>query len=83
MAPGIISEVKTRRNVAETTENVSALTRLFAATLGSPVLKVAAFSYGVRKAAAKRRHDEQEREVRDTLKAQRRAARRGRTGGVA
>ena len=36
------------RNVAETTENVSALTRLFAAALGSPVVKVAAFSYGVR-----------------------------------
>jgi uncharacterized protein YoxC len=36
------------RNVAEVSENVSALTRLFAATLGSPVVKVAAFSYGVR-----------------------------------
>jgi uncharacterized protein YoxC len=36
------------RNVADATENVSALTRLFAATLGSPVVKVAAFSYGVR-----------------------------------
>jgi uncharacterized protein YoxC len=42
------------RNVAETTENVSALTRLFAATLGSPVVKVAAFSYGVRHAMSGR-----------------------------
>jgi uncharacterized protein YoxC len=42
------------RNLAETSENVSALTRLFAATLGSPVVKVAAFSYGVRQAFAYR-----------------------------
>ena len=35
-------------NVAEASENVTALTRLFAATLGTPVVKVAAFSYGVR-----------------------------------
>jgi uncharacterized protein YoxC len=42
------------RNVAETTENISALTRLFAATLGSPVVKVAAFSYGVRQVLSDR-----------------------------
>ena len=42
------------RNVAEVSENVSALTRLFAATLGSPVVKVAAFSYGVRQALSGR-----------------------------
>src|ERR687889_679313 len=35
-------------NVAQVSTNVSALTSLFAATLGSPVVKVAAFSYGVR-----------------------------------
>src|SRR6476469_6110580 len=32
------------------TTNASALTSLFAATLGSPVVKVAAFTYGVRSA---------------------------------
>src|SRR4051794_13272929 len=37
-------------NVAQVSTNVSALTALFAATLGSPVVKVAAFSYGVRQA---------------------------------
>lgn len=37
-------------NVAQVSTNVSALTSLFAATLGSPVVKVAAFSYGVRQA---------------------------------
>ena len=43
------------RNIADVSENVSALTRLFAATLGSPVVKVAAFSYGVRHALSGRR----------------------------
>jgi uncharacterized protein YoxC len=35
---------------AQVSENVSALTSLFAATVGSPMIKVAAFSYGVRRA---------------------------------
>ena len=37
-------------NVSSITTNASALTALFAATLGSPVVKVAAFTYGVRSA---------------------------------
>jgi len=37
-------------NVSSMTTNVNALTSLFAATLGSPVVKVAAFTYGVRSA---------------------------------
>ncbi|GCE77361.1 DUF948 domain-containing protein [Cellulomonas biazotea] len=35
---------------AQVSENVSALTALFAATVGGPMIKVAAFSYGVRRA---------------------------------
>ncbi|MEZ0449633.1 DUF948 domain-containing protein [Cellulomonas sp. ICMP 17802] len=35
---------------AQVSENVSALTSLFAATVGSPMIKAAAFSYGVRRA---------------------------------
>lgn len=42
-------------NVATMSANVSALTSLFAATLGGPVVKVAAFSYGVRSAFGRRR----------------------------
>jgi uncharacterized protein YoxC len=42
-------------NVAQVSTNVSALTSLFAATLGSPVVKVAAFSYGVRQAISGRK----------------------------
>jgi uncharacterized protein YoxC len=42
-------------NVATMSANVSALTSLFAATLGGPVVKVAAFSYGVRSAFGRHR----------------------------
>jgi len=63
-------------NVQSMTGNVSALTSLFAATLGSPVIKVAAFSYGVRRAAQKRQTDEVNKRVRAELKAERKAARR-------
>jgi uncharacterized protein YoxC len=42
-------------NVQQITTNASALTSLFAATLGSPLIKVAAFSYGVRQAVSARK----------------------------
>ncbi|GAB4100145.1 DUF948 domain-containing protein [Sinomonas halotolerans] len=43
-------------NVSDTTANVSALSSLVAATVGSPLVKVAAFSYGVRSALSKPRN---------------------------
>ncbi|MCU1573152.1 MAG: hypothetical protein JWO93_1234 [Micrococcaceae bacterium] len=42
-------------NVSDATANISALSSLLAATVGSPLVKVAAFSYGVRSALAGRR----------------------------
>ncbi|GAA1906679.1 DUF948 domain-containing protein [Lapillicoccus jejuensis] len=48
-------------NVATMSSNVNALTSLFAATLGSPVVKVAAFSYGVRSALRGRAERENRR----------------------
>jgi uncharacterized protein YoxC len=60
-------------NVQTVTSNVSALTSVFAATLGSPVIKVAAFSYGVRKALGDRREDEVRRRVKKEMKAERRS----------
>ena len=54
--------------------NVSALTSLFAATLGSPVVKVAAFSYGVRQAASKRSAKDIEKRVKTEIKAEKKAA---------
>ena len=59
-------------NVQSMTGNVSALTSLFAATLGSPIIKVAAFSYGVRSVAAKRQEKDVNKRVRAELKAGRR-----------
>ena len=41
-------------NVSDTTANVSALSSLVAATVGKPLIKVAAFSHGVRSALAVR-----------------------------
>ena len=58
-------------NVQSISGNVSALTSLFAATLGSPVIKVAAFSYGVRRAASKRHSDDVTKRVRAQLKGER------------
>ncbi|MCQ2000655.1 DUF948 domain-containing protein [Arthrobacter zhaoxinii] len=42
-------------NVSDATANLSALSSLVAATVGSPLIKVSAFSYGVRSALASRR----------------------------
>ncbi len=59
-------------NVQSMTGNVSALTSVFAATLGSPIIKVAAFSYGVRAVATKRNEKDVNKRVRDELKKGRR-----------
>ncbi|MDX6200185.1 MAG: hypothetical protein QOJ79_3336 [Actinomycetota bacterium] len=59
-------------NVQSMTGNVSALTSLFAATLGSPIVKVAAFSYGVRRAAGKKQHAEVEKRIKAEMKASKR-----------
>jgi uncharacterized protein YoxC len=56
-------------NVQSITGNVSALTSLFAATLGGPVVKVAAFSYGVRRAAGKKNAQAIEKRVKAEMKA--------------
>jgi uncharacterized protein YoxC len=61
-------------NVQTVTTNVSALTGVFAATLGSPVIKVAAFSYGVRRALGERREADVRKRVKADMKAQKKAA---------
>lgn len=70
-------------NVQAITTNISSLAGLFAATLGGPLVKVAAFSYGVRKAAAKRRHDDVEDKVKKQMKAERRAGKAAKKGTTA
>jgi uncharacterized protein YoxC len=43
------------RNVNSMTTNVAAMTSLVSSTLGSPIIKAAAFTYGVRKTVSDRR----------------------------
>jgi len=62
-------------NVQVMTNNVSSLVALFGATLGGPMIKVAAFSYGVRHAASSRNKAEVEKRVKTAMKDDRRAAR--------
>ncbi len=64
-------------NAQAVTSNIAGLTSLFAATLGGPVVKVAALSYGVRKAVTGRRKGEASRRVAQELKAERRGRRPG------
>jgi uncharacterized protein YoxC len=61
-------------NVSSMSTNLNALTSLFAATVGSPVVKVAAFTYGVRSAMGGRPEKGSRRGRAD------RAARRGGRG---
>ena len=49
---GVVTDdvAKVSRNATVVTENAANLTTLFSATLGGPLIKTAAFSYGIRKA---------------------------------
>jgi uncharacterized protein YoxC len=58
--------------------NVANLAGVVTAAAANPLVKVASFGYGLRKAASARRHAEDEREVRTTLKQRRKAARAAR-----
>ena len=60
-------------NVQAITSNASALTAVFAATLGSPVIKVAAFSYGVRRAMNERHEADIKKRVKNEMKAEKKA----------
>jgi uncharacterized protein YoxC len=63
-------------HVQHVTANVANLSTVVAAAASNPLVKVAAFTYGVRSAAAKRRHATEEAEVRTELKQRRKAVRR-------
>ena len=70
------------QNAQAVTSNAAALSSVFATTLGGPAIKVAAFSYGIRRAAQNRRRAEAERTARDAAKADRRARRAARRAGM-
>jgi uncharacterized protein YoxC len=65
-------------NVEDISGNAKALTSLFAATLGSPIIKVAAFSYGVRRTFSSRREDDVRKRVKSEMKAEKVTRRAGR-----
>ena len=60
-------------NVQSISTNVSALTGVFAATLGSPLIKVAAFSYGVRRAIGEKNEADVRKRVKSEMKAEKKA----------
>jgi uncharacterized protein YoxC len=60
------------------TASVANLATVVSAAAANPLIKVASFGYGLRKAASARRSAEDEREVRSTLKQRRKAARAAR-----
>lgn len=62
------------KNVGSITNNAAALTSVVSSTVGSPLIKLAAFSYGVRKTVHERREAAAAREA----KRRHRASRRGR-----
>jgi hypothetical protein len=61
------------KGVSSMTANAAALTSIVSATVGSPLIKVAAFSYGVRSSVRKRQDAE-------AVTAARRSRRAGRSG---
>ncbi|MFC7531257.1 DUF948 domain-containing protein [Actinoplanes sp. GCM10030250] len=55
--------------------NIANLVTVVSAAAANPLVKVASFGYGLRKASAARRHAEDEREVRAAIKQRRKAGR--------
>jgi uncharacterized protein YoxC len=62
-------------NAAHVSANVANLSTVVSAAAANPLVKVAAFGYGVRKAAANRRREADETAVREELKRRRKAGR--------
>lgn len=60
-------------NVNSMTTNVAAMTSIVSSTLGSPLIKAAAFTYGVRKTVSDRRDAELVRDARRKHRAARKA----------
>jgi hypothetical protein len=63
------------RGVGSVTTNVAALTSIASSTLASPLIKIAAFSYGVRRTVSSRREAEAVRSAKQRHRASRREER--------
>ncbi len=68
-------------NVEEISTNARAMTSLFSATVGSPMIKVAAFSYGVRRAMKQKDEADVRKRVKREIKTERAARRAERKAG--
>jgi uncharacterized protein DUF948 len=62
-------------NVSTITKNASALSSIAAVSFGGPLVKVASFSYGVRRALGGKKQREVERRVKEQLRRETRSAR--------
>jgi uncharacterized protein YoxC len=62
-------------HAAHVSANVANLSTVVAAAAANPIIRVASFGYGLRKAVANRRKADEDREVRTTLKQRRKAGR--------
>jgi hypothetical protein len=58
------------------TSNAAALVSLFSATAGGPMVKAAAFTYGVRRALGESQRRDVAKRVREEMKAERKARKR-------
>ena len=63
------------QHVASATANVSNLVNVVATTASSPLVKAAAFTYGLRRATGDKRKADEEQAMRDELKARKRMRR--------
>jgi uncharacterized protein YoxC len=70
------------QNAQAVSSNAAALSSVFATTLGGPAIKVAAFSYGIRRAAQNRRKAEAENAAKSAQKADRKARRAAKRAGL-
>ena len=64
-------------HVSQVSANVANLTTVVTSAAASPLAKAAAFGFGVRRAAARRRAAQEEADLRSRLKQERRGRRRG------
>jgi uncharacterized protein YoxC len=64
-------------HASQVTANVANLATVVTAAAANPLTKVAAFGFGLRRAAARRRADEEETELRSRLKSERKHRRHG------
>jgi uncharacterized protein YoxC len=61
------------KNVSSISSNAAAMSAVVSSTLGNPLIKAAAFSYGVRSTVAKRRDEQAVADARKARKSARRA----------